>query len=273
LNAPGRLQAPDLAFRLLREKDPEKARVLADEVEHLCQVRRSDQAKIEQEAREEIAHLRLESAPAIVVGREGWNHGIVGIVAGRIAEQFDKPTVVIGFDRGVGRGSLRGPDGFRLFDALSECAKHLVRFGGHQAAAGMEIKIDQLVDFRIAYEAACRARSDFERPPPQEPLGLVPGEDLYQVLQDLYLLEPCGEKNPAPLLSLACEIRSSREVKGGHLKLDLELLGGRRVGGFGPGLGAFAERYRGPATVIGKLRPDTYRGGEAVELLVEQVIC
>lgn len=273
LNAPGRLQAPDLAFRLLREKDPEKARSLADEVEHLCQSRRSSQATIEQEAREEIARLGLQESPAIVVGREGWNHGIVGIVAGRIAEEFDKPAVVIGFDEGVGRGSLRGPDGFRLFDALSECAQHLVRFGGHQAAAGMEIHIDKLSSFRAAYEDACRARSDFERPPKEEPLALEPGDDLYAVLQDLYLLEPCGEKNPAPLLSMACEIRSSREVKGGHLKLDLELSGGRRVGGFGPGLGGSAERYRGPATVVGKLRPDTYRGGEAVELLVERVIC
>jgi single-stranded-DNA-specific exonuclease len=273
LNAPGRLQAPDLAFRLLREKDPEKARALADEVEHLCQVRRSDQAKIEQEAREEIARLGLQQAPAIVVGREGWNHGIVGIVAGRVAEEFDKPTVVIGFEKGVGRGSLRGPAGFRLFDALSECARHLVRFGGHQAAAGMEIRIDALEAFRAAYEAACQKRADFERPPKAEPLPVDPRDDLYQVLQDLYLLEPCGEKNPAPLLALSCEIRASREVKGGHLKLDLEMSGGRRVGGFGPGLGGASDRYRGPATVIGKLRPDTYRGGEAVELLVERVIC
>lgn len=273
LNAPGRLQAPDLAFRLLREKDPEKARVLADEVEHLCQLRRSSQAKIEQEAREEIARLGLMDAPAIVVGREGWNHGIVGIVAGRIAEQFDKPTVVIGFDDGVGRGSLRGPDGFLLFDALRECAQYLIRFGGHQAACGMEIHIDKLSTFRAAYQSACLARSDFQRPERQEPLAVLPEEDLYQVLQDLYLLEPCGEKNPAPLLSVACEIRSSREVKGGHLKLDLELVSGRRLGGFGPGLGEGAERYRGSATVVGKLRPDTYRGGDAVELLIERVIC
>jgi single-stranded-DNA-specific exonuclease len=236
-------------------------------------VRRSDQAKIEQEAREEVERLGLQGAPAIVVGREGWNHGIVGIVAGRLAEEFDKPTVVIGFDDGIGRGSLRGPDGFRLFDALSECSRHLVRFGGHQAAAGMEIRIDELVAFRSAYEAACQKRADFLRPKKEEPLPVDPRDDLYQVLQDLYLLEPCGEKNPAPLLALSCEIRASREVKGGHLKLDLELSGGRRVGGFGPGLGGASERYRGPATVIGKLRPDTYRGGEAVELLVERVIC
>src|SRR5690606_19329420 len=109
-----------------------KARGLAAEVEHLCQARRAAQAKIEEEAEQEIAERSLASAPAIVLGKSGWNHGIVGIVAGRIAEKFEKPTAVIGFEGGVGRGSLRGPPGFPLFDALKECSEHLVRFGGHQ---------------------------------------------------------------------------------------------------------------------------------------------
>jgi single-stranded-DNA-specific exonuclease len=137
LNAPGRLGAPDLAFRLLREKDPERARSLADEIEHVCQKRRADQSQIEEEAEQEVLRSGGPTQSALVVGREGWNHGIVGIVAGRLAERYKKPTVVIGFEEGVGRGSLRGPAGFPLFDALSECAELLVRFGCHQAAAGM----------------------------------------------------------------------------------------------------------------------------------------
>jgi single-stranded-DNA-specific exonuclease len=273
LNAPGRLGAPDLAFRLMREKDPEKARSIADEVEHLQRKRRGDQKHIEEEADQEIELLGLSEADAIVVGREGWNHGIVGIVAGRIAEKFKKPTVVIGFVDGVGRGSLRGPDGFPLFDALEACAEHLVRFGGHQAAAGMEIKFEDLARFRSAYEQACKERLDYERPQEVEPLAVDSRDDVNDLLSDLYLLEPCGEKNPAPSLALPCEIRSAREVKGGHLKLDLQLASGRRVGGFGPGLGTSANEYNGSATVIGQLRPDTYRGGDAVELLVTRIIC
>jgi hypothetical protein len=96
---------------------------------------------------------------------------------------------------------------------------------------------------------------------------------LADVLDDLYLLEPCGEKNPAPLLSVLCVVRSAREVKGGHLKLDLELERGSRIGAFAPNMGARARELTGPVRVLGELRPDRFRGGDAVELLVKQVDC
>lgn len=279
LNAPGRMGPPDLAFRLMREKDPTLARSLADQVEHQCQVRRADQAEIEQRADEQIDLLALSDQPALVLGDEGWNHGIVGIVAGRLAEKWDKPVCVIGFEEGVGRGSLRGPDGFPLFDALSECQAHVLRFGGHQAAAGVTLSQEKMSDFRAAFTEACARRSQFERPPPPLALRLAEGDRLKDVLSDLYVLEPCGEQNPAPLLQLACRITSAREVKGGHLKLDLEI-GTERVGGFGPKMGAlakdlgvFAKDLGGDASVLAELRPDRFRGGDAVELLVTQVDC
>ncbi len=273
LNAPGRMQDPDLAFQLLRERDPSRAEALAEEVEQLCKTRRVIQAKIEEEAETEIRELNLAEAPALVIGREGWNHGIVGIVAGRLAEKYKRPALVVGFENGVGRGSVRGPAGFPLYDALCACEGHLERFGGHQAAAGMEIKAENLAAFRAAYELACDERKNFEPPLVLPPLDLQPEDDLSDVLADLYLLEPCGEQNPAPSLAINCRVRGSREVRGGHLKLDLELANGRRVGGFGPNLGGKAKELAGEARVVGQLRPDRYRGGDAVELLVTQVDC
>jgi single-stranded DNA-specific DHH superfamily exonuclease len=103
------------------------------------------------------------------------------------------------------------------------------------------------------------------------PLAVDPGDDLKNVLQDLYLLEPCGEKNPAPLLQLDCSVRKAKEVRGGHLKLDLELPGGRNISAFAPGLGHRATELSGAVKVFGHLRPDTFRGGDAVELLVRRV--
>src|SRR5690606_1522793 len=144
-------------------------------------------------AEQEIGAGSLASAPAIVLGKTGWNHGIVGIVAGRIAEKLGNPTAIIGFEGGVGRGSLRGPPGFPLFDALKECSSHLVRFGGHQAAAGLEIELQRLDGFRKSYEHACARRSNFERPAIVAPLTLLPGDEVSDVLSDLYMLEPCGE--------------------------------------------------------------------------------
>ena len=91
------------------------------------------------------------------------------------------------------------------------------------------------------------------------------------MVADLARLEPCGEANPAPRIALAgALVRSAREVRGGHLKLTLDV-GGRSVGGFGPELGARAATLRGHVHVVGRLRRDGYRGGDAVEIEVERI--
>ncbi len=271
LNAPGRLQAPDRAFELLYERDPQKADRIAHEVEHLCERRREEQASILEAAMGQVRAQPREEGQAIVVGSQGWNHGIVGIVAGRLAEQFTAPTVVVGFEGEVGRGSVRGPAGFPLFDAIAECAPFLVRFGGHQAAAGLEVRYDQLEAFRAAFVEACTRRSDYEAPEERAALGVHPGDRLKPLLSDVYLLEPMGEANPPVQLAFSCFIKSCRKLRGGHLKFEMELDSGERLGGFGPNLFETLGEPVGRARVVGQLRPDTYRGGGAVELLVRQV--
>lgn len=268
LNAPGRLGAPDLALSLLIERDPERARALALEIEHVCQTRRERQKSIEEQAEEDAE--KWEDAPALVLGREGWNHGIVGIVAGRLAEKKKRPTIVIGFEGDVGRGSVRGPEGFPLFDALAEASAALVRFGGHQAAAGLEVRRDELDRFRELFAEACRARANYEAPALREPLDVDESDSLQELLVDLAALEPCGQGNPAPELRLTAAVRSARSVKGGHLKLELEW-GRVRVGVFGPGLGELAIQLGRRVCVSGQLRADRYRGGDAVELLASRV--
>jgi len=269
LNAPGRMGPPDLALQLLLERDPEKARSLALEVEHLCQMRREAQTSIEREASED-ADLH-GSVDAVVVGRPGWNHGIVGIVAGRIAETRACPTVVIGFEGDVGRGSVRGPAGFPLFDAVQAASSALVRFGGHQAAAGLELRLERLVEFRALFAAACAERRDYPRVVARAPLEVDASDDLGELLADLYELEPCGQGNPAPLLRLSGQVRGSRALKGGHLKMDLERAGGGRLSVFGPGLGSRLESLGSSVTVVGSLRADRYRGGDALEFLAQRL--
>lgn len=271
LNAPGRLQAPDLALALLRAKDPEQARALAAQVEQMSQARRELQTRMLDEALEEIRREGWESRPAVVVGRVGWNHGIVGIVAGRLADELARPVAVVGFEGETGRGSLRGPAGARLFDALERTSDVLERFGGHQAAAGFEVRLDRLEDFRARFEASCRELSYDPAREELPPLPLVPGDDPSQVVKDLYRLEPWGERNPAPTLAVEGELLSAREVKGGHLKLEIELAGGRRLGGFGAHLGGHAATLSGRVRLIGTLRPDRWRGGDAVEILVRDL--
>jgi single-stranded-DNA-specific exonuclease len=268
LNAPGRLQAPDVALALLRAKDPEEARALAAQIEQLSSARRELQNQMIEEALAEVRREGWHERPGVVVGRQGWNHGIVGIVAGRLADELRRPVAVVGFDGATGRGSLRGPAGARLFDALERVADVLERFGGHQAAAGFEVRFERFSELRERFESAC-AQLTFDAGREElPPLPLVAGDDPSHVLRDLYRLEPWGERNPAPALALEGQLLSAREVRGGHLKLELELPGGRRIGGFGAHLGDRAGQLQGRVRVIGSLRPDRWRGGEAVEILV-----
>jgi len=271
LNAPGRLGAPDLSVQLLLAPTLDVAHALASELEQRQLERRAVQDRMLEEAQAEVEREGYRSRPALVIGREGWNHGIVGIVAGRLASELGRPVAVIGFENGVGRGSVRGPAGSRLHDALSACSALLRRFGGHQAAAGLEIELERLPELRAAFEAAC-ARIPVAEVTDESPrVRLAAGDALGRVLADLADLEPCGEKNPAPSLAVVGRVVSAREVTGGHLKLELSLDGGERLGAFGVGMGARAATLSGDIAVSGKLRPDRYRGGSAIELKLDKI--
>jgi single-stranded-DNA-specific exonuclease len=274
LNAPGRLGSPDPALELLMATDMDRARALAAELEQASQQRRAIQDRMLAEAHDEITRDGYAEEPAIVLGREGWNHGIVGIVAGRLADRYARPVVVVGFERGRGRGSVRGPAGARLHDALSLASSTLVRFGGHQAAAGLELELEKLGVFREAFAAAVAGApvQSSDQPVAADTVWLAAGDTPERVLTELHLLEPCGAGNPSPELLLEARVISAREVSGGHLKLELELAGGRRVGAFGIELGPRAAGLSGSIVVQGRLRRDTYRGGDAVELKLSQIV-
>jgi single-stranded-DNA-specific exonuclease len=279
LNAPGRLGAPDASLELLLAQAADSAELFAARLEQASTERKAQQERILSEALEDIGGAGRENDAAIVVGREGWNHGIVGIVAGRLAERFQRPTVVFGFENGHGHGSVRGPLGSRLYDALSRCQHLTTRFGGHQAAAGVELALARLDEFRSAFVTAVS-----DAPPKSEPkadtacsplLWLDPADAPERVFTDLALLEPCGLGNPAPALLVEAKVASARAVNGGHLKLELELGSGKRLLAFGISLGERADALAAQATAVtvsGRLRPDRYRGGDAVELFLDQIL-
>ncbi|MFO0762981.1 MAG: single-stranded-DNA-specific exonuclease RecJ [Byssovorax sp.] len=278
LNATGRLADPDLSLSLLLERDPATAARLAAEVEEVSTRRRLIQEKMVADALAEIERCGYADAPAIVLGRQGWHPGVVGIVAGRITERFRKPTIVVALEGETGRGSVRGPSGSRLHDALSRCRAALVGFGGHQAAAGVEVRADRLDALRDLW---CEAFTDPEGASAQGSPSIPPGveadvrlddrDDPVAVVADLDRLEPCGEKNRAPLLLLRdVPITSARDLKG-HLKIEVRQKS-RAIAGFGFELGAKASSLAGRrADVIGRLRRDSYRGGDAVEIKIERV--
>lgn len=285
LNASGRLGAPDLSLALLRARTLDEARGIAARIEEINTQRKELQARNAEEAVLAARALEVElgrPAEGVAVGSERWHRGVVGIVAARLVEVTERPSIVIAFDgpdagepSAHGHGSGRAPAGFPLYDAIASCSALLERFGGHQAACGVTIRKDRLPEFARAFEAACAAiyaQRDVAKVGKR--VDLVIDGDVYGVpgARELAMLEPLGQGNPEPRFRIeSAKVEDAGAVGDGHLKLMLRV-GDRRLPCFGMGLGAELERVSSEVTLLGTLRADSWRGGDSVELRIESIV-
>ncbi len=269
INAPGRLDAPDVALALLLAKSDAEAERLAADVEQHCTRRKDVERAVLAEALAELADPALERLPAIVLAKQGWHPGVVGIVAGRLVSRFRKPAVVIALDGPRGRGSARGPAGFSVFEALRSSRDALLGFGGHHAAAGVEVESHRVEVLRERFAEACAAAgvpSDASALDADARLEL--GDPPGRVMRDLARFEPCGQGNPAPRVAIeGARVLGVREMRGGHLRLWLDVAG-TPLTCFGGEMGHVAAQLAPgrPANVVGALRRDTWTGGSAIEM-------
>lgn len=199
INAAGRIGDPDLAVRLLLEKNPDAARALAQKLDDLNTERRAEEQPILEEAiaqAEEQRHL-----PGLVLYSEHWHSGIIGIVASRIVERFHRPCLILTKENGFFKGSGRATPDFDLHKALQACASCLSQFGGHRQAAGFKLEPFQLATLRQLFTQA--ALDQLGTNPPQPALEVdaeLPFADLSAtLLKELELLQPYGQGNPRPI--------------------------------------------------------------------------
>ncbi len=226
LNAAGRMGDADPAVELLLERDPRRAGKLA---EHLCrqnQLRRDTEAEILAEAEAMIAQdPRAAGEKIIVLAREGWHPGVIGIVASRLVGRFYRPVVIIAVAEEMGCGSARSIPGFNISAALNECRGVLERFGGHDQAAGLTIVSRQVGKLREQLNQIADRRLQKEDLLPCRYLEaeLSGSEINLELAGQLSRLEPFGVANPVPVFSSrSWELRSWRLVGPGknHLKLN-----------------------------------------------------
>jgi single-stranded-DNA-specific exonuclease len=202
LNAAGRLTTAEKALQLLLASDVGEAAVLAAELDEQNRARQSLERETVLAVEEKIAQANLTDAPAIVLGERGWHPGVLGIVASRIARDYHRPTILIGFDEsGLGKGSGRSIAGLSLVAALGGCGEHLEKFGGHEMAAGLTIAEERLSSFATAFTETCRALLSPEQLEPCLHLDaeLSLSELNWNLLQWHELLQPFGLGNPQPL--------------------------------------------------------------------------
>ena len=224
INAAGRLSRADDGVRLLTTRDMGEALEIAGRMDAVNRERQRIEEGIRKEARERVLQeLDPGKEGAIVLGSAAWHPGVIGIVASKIAEEFYRPTVLIavGAD-GMGKGSARSIPGFHLYEALDQCRPLLEAFGGHQYAAGLTIREENIPVLRDRFSGIARDTLREEDFIPRLKIDMEVDLDgiNFAMLKEMELLSPFGMANPEPVLaSRGLRVASPRVLGKGHLKM------------------------------------------------------
>lgn len=271
LNAPGRLGDAGPAVRLLLAQG-EEAWEAAAKLEEANRRRQQIEAEVLAQAREQAATQAHE--PALVLWHEEWHPGVIGIVAGRLAAEYQRPVLLVAVQGEEGQGSARATPGHDLVARLADCACHLLRFGGHREAAGLAVQKVRLPALRADF-----CRSIARHPVPgemQQPVvasvrldELTPG-----LLSELARLAPFGAGNPEPyFLAESLGVVSARPVgnQGEHLRLCVQD-GGSTAGAIYFGAACREQPLKGDTVdLVFRPRENTWQGQTSVELLVRDL--
>jgi single-stranded-DNA-specific exonuclease len=222
INASGRISEAAKAVELLITEDEIRAEAIAQELDLENQKRQKIEEEILLKATEQVERMDLDKKRFLVLADENWHEGVVGIVASRIVEKFYRPTILIALKEDRGKGSGRSIPGFHLYQALKNCEKHLLGFGGHKYAAGLTISrenIDKFSDLIDEYTRNNTSEELFQRK-----IFIDAKASLYdfnpEFLQTLAKFEPFGPENPEPAFAtLGLEVVGYPKIVGKeHLK-------------------------------------------------------
>ncbi|MFN0050844.1 MAG: single-stranded-DNA-specific exonuclease RecJ [Planctomycetales bacterium] len=277
INAAGRLGQARLAVELLTTDNVERAETLATYLEEQNKARQTVDKRIFKQARELLeSHPDWLRQPALVLDSGDWHAGVIGIVAGRIAEHFQKPSIMIAVNHQEqsGQGSARSFAGFDLHAGLTACGEHLLTFGGHQAAAGLRIAADRIAPFR---EAFCRYVAEHHTVTAADLELAVDAEvrlaDLtLRAVTELDRLGPFGRDNPRPVLASSRVelVEPPRKMGEGERHLSLRVRHyGKVLRAVAFGKGEWAEPIAavgGPISISFAPTINRFRGQENVEL-------
>jgi len=272
INASGRMDTAETSLNLLMSQSRQEADRLAKVVEAHNRQRQKIENKILEEAEDLInKEINFKEHKIIVIAKEGWHEGVLGIVASKLADRFYRPAIVVSLNEDLCRGSGRSIKGFHLFQALLECKEFLNAFGGHSHAVGLVIARDSIEDFKRSINRLARDKLSLE--------DLLPSLDIdmelnlsdlgEEVISELELLEPFGAANPEPLF-----YTRNLKLRGEPQILSRETLkfwvsdGNITCQAIGFGLGSFKESLKNADyfDLVYSPRIDNWRGEAGVIL-------
>ncbi len=210
INAAGRIKTASMAVELFLCEDRARALSIAEELCRTNKERQAEENKIMREAYQKIEKYDIEKNPVIVLDADNWHHGVIGIVASRITEKYVRPAILVSFEGNespaptpddIGKGSGRSIKGMNLVDALCHCSDHLVKFGGHELAAGLSVTRGELDNFRNLineYARSILTEKDMIQTVEAD-CELNFGDLNLSLAKSIQLLEPYGVSNPIPV--------------------------------------------------------------------------
>lgn len=277
VNAGGRIGQADLGARLLASADPQEARLLADRLDALNTERRAIEAAVREEAMAQ-AEAHGVDGPLVWAAGQGWHPGVVGIAAARLKEAFDRPSVVIGIEGGIGKGSARSVPGIDLGAAVQRVAAEglFEKGGGHKMAAGLTVR-EAMLEPAMARLAELLDKQGAGRGKPRDLRidGLLAPEAAGpELVAQIEAAGPFGASAPAPRFVFADQlIVDARRIGEQHLKISFGPSGARVqaicFGAFESPLGPVLSAAGTRVHLAGRLEVDSWGGRQRIQLRLE----
>ena len=279
INACGRMGVADEALELLLSENIEDAIEKSKNIMKYNNKRQEYEKKIFLQAVEQIKEQHLENSNSIVLGGDGWHHGVIGIVASKITELYYKPCILICFEDGndIGKGSGRSIKGFDLYKSLTKCKDIIAGFGGHSMAIGISVEKEKFKELQNVFEEIARKAAISELCPIIKIDAILNIDDVTkEMVQSLIQLEPLGEANQMPIFSFKnLKINSIRALTDGkHLKLSLKSDKNTLIDAIGFNLGELSKQYviGDKVDVIGNLEFNSFNGVEKLQINLKDMM-
>ena len=277
INACGRMGHEKEALKLFLTNNIEEAKQITQKLNEYNLQRQEIEKRIFDEAQELMQNPEEQKLPCIVLRKENWHHGVIGIVSSKITEMYFKPSILMCIEEGnIAKGSGRSIPGFDIHEALENCKENIKQFGGHSMAIGITIDNDKFDDFKKQIEEYAENKQISEIVPV---LNIDEKVQLKNInlsdIKDLELLEPFGEANKPPIFQINnLKIESIRTLtQGKHLKLDVKEEN-TRFSAIGFNLGNLANDYKigDKVNIAGFLEINSFNGMDSIQINIKDIM-
>ena len=269
INACGRMGEEKEALRLFLTNDLHEAKEITERLNNYNLERQETEKRIFKQALEQIENGEKDKS-CIVLGQEGWHHGIIGIVASKVTDIYFKPSILICFEGEEGKGSGRSIPGFNLHDAVMNCDTYVEKFGGHSMAIGINVKRENFEKFKKEFEEYTQNSHISDIIPIIQIDKQVDIKKInIQEVNELKLLEPYGEGNKMPIFLIKnLKILSIRSLsEGKHIKMKLGI-DNYMIDAIGFNMGEVADKYLigDKVDIVGSLEINQFGGNENIQV-------